>query len=84
MSETLINDLLSALNKIWRERESKQIARLKTKYQSEIMGLRRKANMRSTFDEFTAGKTISKLKKDLRNVKDDLRGQIVEKNRLKT
>lgn len=83
MSESLINDLLSALNKIWREREKKQISRIKTKYQSEIMGLRRKANMSTTFDEFTASKTISKLKKDLKNAKDDLRSQIVEKNKLK-
>jgi hypothetical protein len=82
MSEPLINDLLSALNKIWRDRENKQITRLKTKYQSEIMNLRRKANMKSPFNEHTAVKTISKLKKDLQNVRDDLRNQIVEKNKL--
>jgi len=84
MSELLINDLLSSLNKIWRDREQKQISRLKTKYQSEIMGLRRKMMMRSPFDEFQSNKTISRLKKDLKNVKDDLRTHIVEKNRLKT
>jgi hypothetical protein len=83
MSEELINDLLSSLNKIWREREKKQISRLKTKYQNEIMGLRRKLNMRTPFDEFTSLKTISKLKKDIKNVKDDLRNNIVEKNKLK-
>jgi hypothetical protein len=83
MSETLINDLLASLNKIWRDREKKQIARLKTKYQNEIMSLRRKATMRTSYDEFTAGKTICKLKKDLKNVRDDLRTQIVEKNKLK-
>jgi hypothetical protein len=84
MSEPLINDLLSALNKIWRERENKQISRIKTKYQTEVMNLRRKSNMKTSFDEFTAVKTISKLKKDLKNVRDDLRNQIVEKNKLKT
>jgi hypothetical protein len=84
MSENLINDLLSALNKIWRDRENKQIARIKTKYQTEVMNLRRKSNMKSSFDEFTAVKTINKLKKDLKNVRDDLRTQVVEKNKLKT
>jgi hypothetical protein len=83
MSESLINDLLSSLNKIWRDREQKQISRLKTKYQSEIMGLRRKNMMRSPYDEFQSNKTISRLKKDLKNVKDDMRNHLVEKNKLK-
>ena len=48
------------------------------------MNLRRKSNMRSSFDEFSAVKTINKLKKDLKNVRDDLRTQVVEKNKLKT
>jgi hypothetical protein len=56
---------------------------LKTKYQREIMDLRRKNNMKYTFDEFTAGKTISKLKKDLKHTRDDLRNNIVEKNKMK-
>jgi hypothetical protein len=83
ISESLINDLLSSLNKIWRDREQKQISRLKTKYQHEIMELRRKVMMRSPFDEFQSKNTISKLKKDLKSVKDDLRTNIVEKNKLK-
>lgn len=83
MSESLINELLSSLNKIWRDREHKVISRLKTKYQNEIMELRRKNMMRSPYDEFQSNKTISKLKKDLKSVKDDLRNNIVEKNKLK-
>jgi hypothetical protein len=83
MSEPLINDLLRALNKIWRDRESKQITSIKTKYQTEIMALRRKANMKAPYDEATAVRTIGKLRKDLKNVRDDLRNQIVEKNKLK-
>ena len=83
MSEPLINDLLTALNRIWRDREKKQISRIKTKYQGEVMNLRRKANMQTGYDEFTAGKTICKLKKDLKNVREDLRTHIVEKNKYK-
>lgn len=47
------------------------------------MNLRRKMTMKSPFDEFTAGRTISKLKKDLKNTREDLRNNIVERNRLK-
>jgi len=72
------------LNKIWRERERKQLQRLKTKYQNEIIALRSKISMRSPFDEFTAVKTINKLKKELKNTREDLRNQIVQKNKLKT
>lgn len=84
MSDNLINDLLASLNKIWRDREKKQIARIKTKYQNEVMSLRRKMNMRSPYDEFTALKTISKLKKDLKQTRDDLRNNVVESKKLKS
>jgi hypothetical protein len=40
--------------------------------------------MKSPFDEFTAVKTINKLKKELKNTREDLRNQIVQKNKLKT
>ena len=83
LSENLINELLSSLNKIWREREIKEINRTKNKYQTEIMSLRRKLAMKSGYDEFTAQKTINKLKKDLKKTKDDLRDNIVLNNKLK-
>ena len=83
LNENILNTLLTSLNKIWQEREKKQINRLKSQYQSEIMSLRRKVAMRSGYNEFTAQKTISKLKQDLKQTRDDLRDNIVLNNKLK-
>ena len=84
LNENLLTDLLTSLNKIWQEREKKQVNRLKSQYQSEIMSLRRKLAMKTGYDEFTAAKTISKLKKDLKQTRDDLRDNIVLNNKLRT
>ena len=84
LNETMLNNLLTSLNKIWQEREKQQINRLKAKYKNEITSLKRKVTMKSGFDEYTAQKTISKLKKDLKQTKEDLRDNIVLNNKLKT
>ena len=84
LNENILNTLLISLNKIWQEREKKQINRLKAQYQSEIMSLRRKTSMQSGFNEFNAKTTIMKLKKDLKQTRDDLRDNIVLNNKLKT
>ena len=84
LNENILNNLLISLNKIWQEREKKQINRLKAQYQSEIMSLRRKTAMQSGFNEFNAKTTINKLKKDLKQTRDDLRDNIVLNNKLKT
>jgi len=39
--------------------------------------------MKTGFDEFTAKKTISKLKQDLKIAREDCKKHIVEKNKLK-
>ena len=72
------------MNKIWREREKKQLQRQKSKYQTEVVALKSKISMRSPFDEFTAVKTINKLKKELKGTREDLRSQMIQKNKLKT
>ena len=84
LSDNILDDLLSSLNKIWQDRERKQVNQLKSKYQGEIMSLRRKLAMKSGYDEFTAQKTIAKLKRDLKQTRDDLRDNIVLNNKLRT
>ena len=84
LNETMLNNLLTSLNKVWQEREKQQINRLKAKYRNEITSLKRKVTMKSGFDEYTAQKTISKLKKDLKQTKEDLRDNIALNNKLKT
>lgn len=48
------------------------------------MTLRRKISMQSPYDQFTAIKTISKLKKDLKNTREDANKYMIERNKLKS
>ena len=69
----MINKLLSELNRIWRDRERKQINRLKNKSHNEVNQLRRQLAMRAPHDEVQSQKQISRLKHDLRSCQTDLR-----------
>jgi hypothetical protein len=71
----------SQLNKIWKDRERKQIESIKNKYQTQVLDLRRKITNKGNLDEFTANKTVSKLKKELRNTREDLNKHIVSRNK---
>ncbi len=57
----LINQLLGDLNRIWRDRERKQIARVKLHCSQEIAQLKRQLINRAPFDEVTAKKNIARL-----------------------
>ena len=57
---------------------------MKTKYTSEVMTLKRKISMKTPYDEYTAVKQISKLKKDLKNTREDANKYMIERNKLKT
>lgn len=83
MNDQLISDLLASLNKIWREREKKVIARTKTKYESEVLNLRRQMTMKTGFDEFSAIKTISLLKTELKQAREEARNYLVTRNKIK-
>eukprot|EP00347_Sterkiella_histriomuscorum_P000635 403375084 len=72
LTPNLVNQLLQDLNKIWREREKKQIYRIKQQTQNEIMQLKRQLNHRTPFDELTAKKNISRLQKKLQNARIEL------------
>jgi hypothetical protein len=83
MNDNLISDLLASLNKIWREREKKVIARTKTKYESEVLNLRRQMTMKTGFDEFSALKTISLLKNELKQAREESRNYLLARNKIK-
>jgi hypothetical protein len=72
LSPELITTLLSNLNKIWQDREKKQIQRLKTKSQEEITKLKRQLVARTPFDAIQAKKTIARLNSELSSVKAEL------------
>lgn len=65
LTPTLINQLLGDLNRIWRERERKQISRIKLQCSQEINQLKRQLINRAPFDEVTAKKNIARLQRQL-------------------
>ncbi len=67
LTNELIDKLLANLNRIWRDREKKQIDRVKAKYSTELSDLKRQLVMRAPFDEIQANKHIARLRSDLRN-----------------
>jgi len=71
LTDEIINKLLTDLNRIWRERERKQIDRIKTKLTSENADLKRQLAMRVPFDEVQANKHIARLKADIRTIQKD-------------
>jgi hypothetical protein len=65
LTPELINDLLRDLNKIWHEREKKQLARLKIEKTNEVNNLRRKLTHRTPLDEVVSKKNIATLRKQV-------------------
>ena len=76
VSDSILNSLLSSLNKIWKDYYSKQIKNLKAKNSEEINKLKRQLVMKSPYNEFVAQKTISHLKKDLKKTKSNLKDNV--------
>jgi len=76
VSDSILNSLLSSLNKIWKDYYSKQIKNLKAKNSEEINKLKRQIVMKSPYNEFVAQKTISHLKKDLKKTKSNLKDNV--------
>jgi len=68
----LVNDMLRDLNKIYREREKKQIARFKLSSQEEVNKLKRKLTFRPTYDEVTGRKNKQTLKRQIEQLKTEL------------
>lgn len=65
LTPELVNDLLRDLNKIWHEREKKQLIRLKLEKGNEINTLKRKLTHRTPLDEVVSKKNISTLRKQV-------------------
>ena len=61
---------------MWSDREKENITRIKTATQAEIMDLRRKANNKAGYDEVSSQKTIAKLRKENKELRDQLRNKL--------
>lgn len=92
MSPELVDKLLvevllyltnKQLNLIWREREKRQITRIRNKANTEVMNMKRQMVMRHPHDEIQAQKHISRLKSDLKTAHKEVRqnAALIERNR---
>lgn len=64
--------MLRDLNKIYRERERKQVCRIKQQCQDEVNKLKRKLSFRPHFDEVGAKKNKQALKRQIAALNTEL------------
>lgn len=72
LTPELITKLLSNLNKIWMDREKKQISRIKKSTSEEITQLKRQLVSRMPYDALQSKKVISRLTSELNANKKEL------------
>lgn len=71
LTDDIVNKVLAELNRIWRERERKQVERVKGRYGVELANLRRQMAMRVPFTEVQANKHIAKLRAEIKALQRD-------------
>ncbi|CAG9315044.1 unnamed protein product [Blepharisma stoltei] len=73
LTDNVLHTLVLELNTVWRERERTQIEKLKNKYKTQILDLKRQLFMRQPYDTIKSQKKVSYLKTELKKVNDDLK-----------
>jgi hypothetical protein len=76
VSQALMNQLLTDLNAIWRDREKKRLARVQNQAHREIQYLRRQISFRKPYDQVKSETDMSRLKKDLKETQRALRENV--------
>lgn len=71
-----MNQLLADLNKIWREREKKSVARVQNNAHREIQYLRRQISFRKPYDQVLQEKDVKRLKKTIKDTQSALRENV--------
>lgn len=79
LSEAMIEKMLRELNKVWRDRERRQIARVKLQCNTEIKDLRRQITMQAPVSETNQTRQITRLKDQLKEAKKDLRNNVAKR-----
>ena len=82
-NSTVVDTLITELNKIWRERERNHVSRLKQKYTTEIADLRRQGAMGNSYNAVDSKKQISRLKTDLKCAYKEIKKNICSTENLK-
>lgn len=81
LTDTLINKLLKTLNLVWRDREKRQIARVKNNCNHQIQKLRRQITNTAPLSEVNTKNEIWRLKQQLNDSQKKLRQNIAQKNK---
>ncbi|CDW83586.1 UNKNOWN [Stylonychia lemnae] len=76
ISQSLMNQLLQDLNKVWRQREKKQIHKVQNQSNKEIAYLRRQISFRQPYDQVMAENDIKRLKKEVKDQNQALRENV--------
>ena len=76
VSQALMNQLLADLNKIWRDREKKSIARVQNNSHREIQFLRRQMSFRKPYDQVVHEQDVKRLKKTIKDTQSALRENV--------
>lgn len=71
IDDALAKELLHKLNSVWKERETRQIQRIKSKYQTEILDLRRRMNNKDSLDSVLNKNEAKRLKQEVRSARLD-------------
>ena len=76
VSQAMMNQMLQDLNRIWRSREKKSLARAQTQANREIQFLRRQISFRKPYDEVIHEQEVKKLKKQVKDTMGALRENV--------
>eukprot|EP00347_Sterkiella_histriomuscorum_P010297 403376845 len=76
ISQSLMNQLLQDLNKVWRQREKKQVQKIQNKSNKEIAFLRRQISFKQPYDKVLLETDIKRLKKEVKDNQQALRENV--------
>ena len=76
VAPALMNTFLKDLNKVWKAREDRQIARIKSECNREVQFLRRQVQFRKPYEKVMHQTDVKRLKNELKTTKAALRENV--------
>lgn len=76
VSKAMMNQMLTDLNKVWRQREDKQIQRIKSQMTREIETLRRSLAQKKPYAQHLQDQEVKRLKQELKDANQALRENV--------
>ena len=76
VSKSLMNQFLRDINKVWKNREDKQIARIKSECSREVQFLRRQVQFKKPYNKVMHQTDVKRLQGELKSTKAALRDNV--------